>query len=63
MGIRAGGGRKMPPLESARMKLQRNVRGQNRGSWICPVQTISSWLTCIFHEVFPEEQEPLQTQG
>ena len=37
MGIRAGGGRKMPPLESARMKLQRHVRGQNRGSWVCPV--------------------------
>ena len=26
-----------PPLESVRMKLQRRVRGQIRGSWVCPV--------------------------
>ena len=26
-----------PPLKSARMKLQRYVRGQIRGSWVCPV--------------------------
>ena len=25
------------PLKSSRMKLQRHVRGQNRGSWVCPV--------------------------
>ena len=40
MGIRAGGGVKCPPLESARMKLQRHVRGQIKGSWVCP---------CVFH--------------
>ena len=26
-----------PPLESVRMKLQRRVRGQIMGSWVCPV--------------------------
>ena len=26
-----------PPLKSSRMKLQRHVRGQNRGSWVCLV--------------------------
>ena len=26
-----------PPLESVRMKLQRRVRGQIWGSWVCPV--------------------------
>ena len=50
MGIRAGG-RKIPPLESARMKLQRHVRGQNRGSWVCPVHLDYFLLAdmCISH--------------
>ena len=26
-----------PPLKSARMKLLSHVRGQIRGSWVCPV--------------------------
>ena len=32
-----GGALNAPPLESSRMKLQRHVRGQNRGSWVYPV--------------------------
>ena len=51
-----GGGHYDPPLESARMKLQRHVRGQIRGSWVCPVHLdyfqfadmcISRAYTCI----------------
>ena len=53
MGIRAGGGaiKRPPPLESARMKLQRHVRSQNRGSWVCPVHLDYFQLAdmCISH--------------
>ena len=28
---------KYPPLKSIRKKVQRDVRGENRGSWVCPV--------------------------
>ena len=32
-----GGAIMAPPLKSSRMMLQRHVRGQHRGSWVCPV--------------------------
>ena len=32
-----GGALNAPPLKSLKMKLQSHVRGQNRGSWVCPV--------------------------
>ena len=35
--IQGGGSLRPPPLESVRMKLQRRVRGQIMGSWVCPV--------------------------
>ena len=40
-----------PPLKSARMKLQRHLRGQIRGSWVCPVHLDYCQLAdkCISH--------------
>ena len=32
-----GGALNAPPLKTLKMKLQSHVRGQNRGSWVCPV--------------------------
>ena len=38
-----------PPLKSSRMKLQRHVRGQTRGSWVCLTQLDHCQMatTCI----------------
>lgn len=43
---------KKPPLESARKKLQRHVRSQNRGSWVSPVnldcfQVADMCISCV----------------
>ena len=35
--LMGGGALNAPPLKSLKMKLQSHVRGQNRGSWVCPV--------------------------
>ena len=54
MEISVGGrGGQCPPLKLSRMKLQRHVRGQNRGSWVCPVhldyfQLADMCISCVF---------------
>ena len=35
--LMGGGALNAPPLKTLKMKLQSHVRGQNRGSWVCPV--------------------------
>ena len=39
------------PLKTLKMKLQSHVRGQNRGSWVCPVHLDYFQLAdmCISH--------------
>ena len=35
--LMGGGALNAPPVKSLKMKIQSHVRGQNRGSWVCPV--------------------------
>ena len=35
--LMGGGALNTPPLKTLKMKLQSDLRGQNRGSWVCPV--------------------------
>ena len=45
-----GGALNAPPLKTLKMKLQSHVRGQNRGSWVCPVHL--DYFQGVFH-VYP----------
>ena len=66
--VGGGGAFNAPPLKSSRMKIKRHVRGQNRGSWVCPVhldyfQLADMCISLVFTWFYAQNLSNCQAPG